>query len=116
MIERVAHALTPNMGQGAGMAMEDAAVLADELARAAKVKTSLPVALDRYVARRRARVAKVVNLSRRIGEEGQRTGWVACRLRNRRVAREGRAVARVEAALVRLLRWPSDTPAEKGTR
>ena len=27
-----AHALTPNIGQGAGMAMEDAAVLAEELA------------------------------------------------------------------------------------
>mgnify|MGYP003693748485 CR=1 FL=1 len=31
-----AHALTPNMGQGAGMAMEDAAVLAAELSRAAR--------------------------------------------------------------------------------
>jgi len=34
-----AHALTPNMGQGAGMAMEDAAVLAQELSRAARGET-----------------------------------------------------------------------------
>src|SRR5207247_365424 len=30
------HALTPNLGQGAGMAMEDAVVLADELAKAGR--------------------------------------------------------------------------------
>src|SRR5215510_4410620 len=51
-----AHALTPNMGQGAGMAMEDAVVLAEELVRASRRETDVPGALSHYVARRRRRV------------------------------------------------------------
>ena len=84
-----AHALTPNMGQGAGMAMEDAAVLARELSRAARGETDTPAALTSYVARRRPRVETIVRLSRQIGEEGQLTGTLACWLRNRR-AKAGR--------------------------
>jgi 2-polyprenyl-6-methoxyphenol hydroxylase-like FAD-dependent oxidoreductase len=98
-----AHALTPNMGQGAGMAMEDAAVLAEELAAASRGTKPLPAALGDYVTRRRARVETVMRLSREIGEEGQRVGRLACWLRNRRIRREGRDVARVQAGLERLL-------------
>ena len=101
-----AHALTPNMGQGAGMAMEDAAVLADELARAAGGEIDVPAALTGYVARRRQRVDAIVRLSRQIGEEGQLSGALACWLRNRRVSREGRSPERTRAALERLLAWP----------
>ena len=101
-----AHALTPNMGQGAGMAMEDAAVLADELSRAARGETDAPAALTSYVARRRLRVETIVRLSRQIGEEGQLSGTLACWLRNRRVSREGRSPERTRAALERLLAWP----------
>src|SRR5205807_2671071 len=93
-----AHALTPNMGQGAGMAMEDAAVLADELSRAARGETDSPAALTSYVARRRPRVETIVRLSRQIGEEGQLSGTLACWLRNRRVSREGRSPERTRAA------------------
>jgi len=101
-----AHALTPNMGQGAGLAMEDAAVLAEELTRAARGETDMPRALESYVARRRRRVETIVRLSRQIGEEGQLTGVLACWLRNRRIRREGRSLARTQAALERLLAWP----------
>lgn len=101
-----AHALTPNMGQGAGMAMEDAVVLAEELALADRGARSLAAALQRYVARRRARVETIVRLSRVVGEEGQRTGALVCWLRNRRLRREGRAPERAQAALERLLAWP----------
>ncbi len=101
-----AHALTPNMGQGAGMAMEDAAVLADELSRAARGETDAPAALTTYVARRRPRVETIGRLSRQIGEEGQLTGALACWLRNRRVSRERRSPERTRAALERLLAWP----------
>ena len=101
-----AHALSPNLGQGAGMAMEDAVVLADELAKADGGEQSLEAALASYVARRRERVETVVRLSRRVGEEGQLSGPLACWLRNRRLRREGRAPDRVEAALERLLAWP----------
>ena len=101
-----AHALTPNMGQGAGMAMEDAAVLAEELSRAARGELDVPRALTSYVARRRRRVETIVRLSRQIGEEGQLTGRLACWLRNRRIRREGRSSARTRAVLERLLAWP----------
>ncbi len=98
-----AHALTPNIGQGAGMAMEDAAVLADEIASASRGDTELGEALASYVARRRPRVETVARLSRAVGEEGQLTSPLACWLRNRRVAREARNVVKAEAALERLL-------------
>jgi 2-heptyl-3-hydroxy-4(1H)-quinolone synthase len=101
-----AHALTPNMGQGAGMALEDAAVLAEELSRVARRETDVPTALAAYVARRRQRVETIVRLSRQIGEEGQLTGALACWRRNRRISREGRSPERTRAALERLLAWP----------
>ena len=101
-----AHALTPNMGQGAGMAMEDAAVLGEELAGAASGHQSLAASLVSYEARRRPRVDTVMRLSREIGEAGQRTGRLACWLRNRRLERESRDQRRVEEGLERLLACP----------
>ena len=109
-----AHGMTPNMGQGAGMAMEDAAVLAGELARTDRGEKGLPAALQSYLARRRSRVETFVWLSRAVGAEGQETGVLRCWLRNRRVFREGRAVPRVQATLGRLLRWPPEGPAQEG--
>jgi 2-polyprenyl-6-methoxyphenol hydroxylase-like FAD-dependent oxidoreductase len=105
-----AHALTPNMGQGAGMAMEDAAVLAEELSRVARGETDTPTALAAYAERRRPRVETIVRLSRQIGEEGQLTGRLACWLRNRRISREGRSPEQTRAALERLLAWPPALP------
>ncbi|HYI86958.1 MAG TPA: FAD-dependent oxidoreductase, partial [Burkholderiales bacterium] len=64
-----AHALTPNIGQGAGMAMEDAAVLAEELASGAEIEH----ALGNYAKRRKPRVETVMRISREVGEDGQRT-------------------------------------------
>ena len=93
------HAMTPNIGQGAGMAMEDAAVLAEELAGAAEIEH----ALQNYVKRRKARVETVMRISREVGEDGQRSGALACWLRNRRVRREGRDAARAQSDLERLL-------------
>lgn len=93
------HAMTPNIGQGAGMAMEDAAVLAEELADATEVEQ----ALANYVSRRKERVATVMRISREVGEDGQRSGALACWLRNRRVRREGRDAEKAQADLERLL-------------
>lgn len=93
------HAMTPNIGQGAGMAMEDAAVLAEELAGAAEIEH----ALANYVRRRRARVETVMRISREVGEDGQRSGALACWLRNRRVRRNGRNAGKALADLERLL-------------
>jgi 2-polyprenyl-6-methoxyphenol hydroxylase-like FAD-dependent oxidoreductase len=96
-----AHAMTPNIGQGAGMAMEDAGVLAEELASGA----ALERALANYERRRKDRVADVVLISRSVGEDGQRSNPIACWLRNRRVMREGRDVKRRLEELERLLAY-----------
>jgi 2-polyprenyl-6-methoxyphenol hydroxylase-like FAD-dependent oxidoreductase len=94
-----AHAMTPNIGQGAGMAMEDAAVLAEELAGGA----ALDRALANYEERRKARVETVMRISREVGRDGQRSNAIACWLRNRRIEREGRDVERRLEELERLL-------------
>jgi len=86
--------------------MEDAAVLADELAAASRGAKGLPAALAAYVERRRSRVETVMRLSREVGEDGQRTGRLACWRRNRRLRRQARDVSGVQTALERLLAYP----------
>jgi len=94
-----AHAMTPNIGQGAGMAMEDAAVLAEELASGVEIEH----ALGNYARRRKPRVDTVVRISREVGEDGQRSFAPACWLRERRIEREARDVEKAQAELLRLL-------------
>jgi 2-heptyl-3-hydroxy-4(1H)-quinolone synthase len=96
------HAMTPNIGQGAGMAMEDAAVLAEELASASDVEKSL----RNYVERRKPRVETIVRVSRDVGIEGQMSGMIECWLRERRVRRAGQDRGRMLAELERLLAFP----------
>ncbi|MBL7978762.1 MAG: FAD-dependent monooxygenase [Bacteroidetes Order II. Incertae sedis bacterium] len=68
-----AHATTPNLGQGAGMAIEDALVLSKVL----NDHSSLELALQAYVRKRQPRVRKVVQMSRQIGAVAQKTpGWL----------------------------------------
>ena len=93
------HAMTPNIGQGAGMAMEDAAVLAEELASTTDISSSL----SNYVQRRKARVETIMRVSREVGTEGQMSGMIGCWLRNRRAERAGRDAAKTQAELERLL-------------
>lgn len=57
------HATTPNLGQGAGMAIEDALALTLALRGG-----DVPAALDAFRARREARVAAVVQQSWRLGQ------------------------------------------------
>ncbi len=56
------HSTTPHLGQGAGMAIEDALVLADELAKG----TTLDAALEAYRDRRFARCQYIVEKSKAI--------------------------------------------------
>ena len=93
------HAMTPNIGQGAGMAMEDAAVLAEEIASASNIEFSL----EKYFKRRKPRVDTVVRVSRAVGEDGQKSGIIGCWLRNRRIERAGRDTAKTQADLEQLL-------------
>jgi 2-heptyl-3-hydroxy-4(1H)-quinolone synthase len=98
-----AHAITPNIGQGAGMAMEDAAVLAEVLAAELASGGEIEHALGNYAKRRKPRVETVMRISREVGEDGQRSNALGCWLRDRRVERAGRDVARSLAELERLL-------------
>jgi 2-polyprenyl-6-methoxyphenol hydroxylase-like FAD-dependent oxidoreductase len=74
-----AHPMTPNMGQGGGQAVEDAAVLARCLA----AEPELSAALARYQALRVPRANGFVSQSRRLGEVGQWENPLACWVRDR---------------------------------
>ena len=101
-----AHAMTPNIGQGAGMAMEDAAVLAEELASAQRGAQRLELALANYMRRRKPRVESVMRISREVGDAGQRSNPIACWFRNLRIHRAGRDANKTLADLERLLAYP----------
>lgn len=100
------HAMTPNIGQGAGMAMEDAAVLAEELASVQHGAQPLDEALQSYVRRRKPRVESVMRISREVGNVGQRSNPITCWFRNLRIHRAGRHADKAMADLERLLAFP----------
>jgi 2-polyprenyl-6-methoxyphenol hydroxylase-like FAD-dependent oxidoreductase len=64
LIGDAAHATTPHLGQGAGMAIEDAVVLADLLSADAPIKSLL----QQFMERRRARCRFIFDSSIQIGE------------------------------------------------
>jgi 2-polyprenyl-6-methoxyphenol hydroxylase-like FAD-dependent oxidoreductase len=64
LIGDAAHATTPHMASGAGLAVEDGLALAEELAQTDEVAT----ALRRFMERRFARAKLVVETSVRVGE------------------------------------------------
>src|SRR5689334_16224254 len=84
LIGDASHALTPNLGQGACMAMEDALVLANCL----KSQQSVMAAFRLYEAKRYVRVRNAIWRSRWLGEVGQ---W------------ENRAVVLARNAVTRML-------------
>jgi 2-polyprenyl-6-methoxyphenol hydroxylase-like FAD-dependent oxidoreductase len=77
-----AHPMTPNLGQGACQAIEDAVVLA----RCLHEEGATAVALRRYEQLRSARTTKIMRRSRRIGQIGQVESPLLCRLRDRVLA------------------------------
>jgi salicylate hydroxylase len=72
-----AHAMLPFAAQGAGMAIEDAAVLAQCLAGAGENAAAIPAALQRYAGLRRARVMRVQRTARRNGKVYHLSGAAA---------------------------------------
>ena len=73
-----AHAMLPFAAQGAGMAIEDAAVLAKALSESSGENTTgIPAALKRYGRLRRARVLQVQRAARRSGQIYHLTGPLA---------------------------------------
>lgn len=91
-----AHAMTPNMGQGAGMAIEDAYVLARALQQ-----QPIPQALQTYQEQRYNRVRQIQNASRQIGQVGQWASPLAVSLRNNllRLAPKGSGARQLQALL-----------------
>jgi 2-polyprenyl-6-methoxyphenol hydroxylase-like FAD-dependent oxidoreductase len=79
LIGDAAHATTPNMGQGACQAIEDAVVLADEL----KGSGSVADAFKRFEQRRLKRTHYITDNSWRIGQIAQTQSPVFAWLRNR---------------------------------
>ena len=73
-----AHPMTPNLGQGACQAIEDALVLAHHLSSGSDVEPSL----RRYEAERIPRTRSVVTASRRVGALFQVESRAFCRLRD----------------------------------
>ena len=70
LVGDAAHATTPNLGRGAGEALEDAVALAEHLSAARSLEDSESVreALKRYEAQRLPLVASVQRRTRRVGE------------------------------------------------
>lgn len=79
LVGDAAHAMAPNLGQGANSALVDAAVLLDELRRGA----TLPAGLAAYQARRRPAVRRVATAAARLGALAEWTHPVARRVRDR---------------------------------
>ncbi|WP_199925716.1 FAD-dependent monooxygenase [Paenibacillus bouchesdurhonensis] len=73
-----AHATTPNMGQGAGQAIEDAIILAGNLKRSQDVVA----ALERYSKQRVKRTSSITRMSGRVGKVAQLDQPTAVSLRN----------------------------------
>lgn len=105
-----AHAMTPDLGQGGGQAMEDAATLAALLAPAARdgAASGIDAALAEYDTLRRARTQPIARRARQVGAVAQARGPLAV-LRNAALrATPARALAAQVAALQQ---WTPPGPA-----
>lgn len=78
LIGDAAHPTTPNMGQGAAMAIEDAPILLRCIDR----EPELRGALELFEKTRAPRTSRITKISRRIGAIGQWSNPAACGLRN----------------------------------
>ncbi|MES1205167.1 MAG: NAD(P)/FAD-dependent oxidoreductase [Pseudomonadota bacterium] len=79
LVGDAAHAMAPNLGQGANSALTDAAVLANAL----RTEADLPAGLAAYDRRRRRTVQRVADQSARLGSLAERTHPIARWLRDR---------------------------------
>ncbi|QNH61287.1 FAD-dependent monooxygenase [Hymenobacter sediminicola] len=88
------HATTPNLGQGAGMAIEDAAVLSQCLAQT----TDIEAAFRRFEQRRLPRTTRIVRTSWQLGRVGQLEGRLLTTLRNTAMRLLPAAISRSQMA------------------
>ncbi|HWR84358.1 MAG TPA: FAD-dependent monooxygenase [Rhodoglobus sp.] len=73
-----AHAMTPDLGQGGGQAMEDAATLVALV----RTEPDLDAALERYDRLRRARTQPIARRARMLGSVAQSSGRLSAALRD----------------------------------
>lgn len=101
-----AHAMTPDLGQGAGQAIEDAATLV-VLLRSVRAD-GLEAALRRYDRLRRSRTREIWRQSRLTGKVAQSSGAVSTRLRD--TALRAAPASIMTTAMTRLQNWkpPND--------
>ncbi|PSR51897.1 monooxygenase [Adhaeribacter arboris] len=78
LVGDTAHGMTPNMGQGACQAIEDAVVLGKELER----NTTIEAALQAFERRRLKRTEKIILRSRNIGRIAQTSNPILAGIRN----------------------------------
>jgi len=78
LVGDAAHAMTPDIGQGGGMALEDAVVLTDTLAR----DPNIPAALERYDRLRRRRTQRMVRVAAAAGRVAEWENPVLAAIRN----------------------------------
>lgn len=95
-----AHPMVPALGQGANMALEDAAVLAEAMS----VEEDIPAAFSAYVRERMERTAAIVLQSRLQGSLDQGAGKAAESERNARMKAAGRKDAGA-GELAALIGW-----------
>ena len=99
-----AHAMAPNLGQGANSALVDAAVLLDELRR----RPDLPAALAAYEARRRPAVKAVAGAAAALGAMAELTHPVARWMRDHLALPVARAMSSPKT-IARVLQEPPAT-------
>lgn len=88
-----AHAITPNMGQGACQAIEDARILAECL----RIQHNYQGAFADYDARRRKRIKQISNQSWMVGKMAQSESFLFTSVRNRLMKHVPKWVSRNQA-------------------
>ncbi|MBF0430036.1 MAG: FAD-dependent monooxygenase [Fibrobacteria bacterium] len=78
LIGDAAHALTPNFGQGAGLAIEDAARISQYL----NFSSTLLSGLSKFDSREKNRVRKIQYYAHQLGRFAQMSSWIGCAIRN----------------------------------
>lgn len=115
LIGDAAHAMTPNLGQGGGQGLEDAAELCTVLGPSFLAPSVgdpewMADALALYDARRRPRAQRIARTSRILGDIAHRPGTGLSRVRDALLAAAPESALRAQARAVQEWSGPGDPP------